>query len=114
MCVILLTMCHVHWFNQCYTLSYTSSNWRVKSKVNRPLLVRRNRKGVFSIRRGTQSLQTIQTNTLLGMPHPGAEFNLLRCHLCLATCHSVVQCPLVECTKCHEFGHMSYLCKKKH
>jgi hypothetical protein len=108
LCLVVLTMCHVHWFNQCYT----STNWRKKRLVGRPLHVGRHRKGSFTVKRGTQNLDPPNTQVVVSIPHTGSEYNLVKCHMCMSPCHTVVTCPLVLCTTCHEFGHMSYLCKK--
>jgi len=106
-CVISLTMCHVFWFQ-----NPNKNNWRVKNQMVRPLRVGRNRRGTFTVKRGSQTLDPPLTQEIVSIPHGGNGHNLIKCHMCMSSCHTVVTCPLVLCTQCHEFGHMSYRCKK--
>ena len=112
-CVLLLTMCHV----ALYEKRYLSDNWHVKSKVDRPYIVqgRKNvHKGVFTMRRGNQTLSSKGSGTLNNMASGHSVFmnNLIQCRHCQCRSHKVTQCPLLQCTRCLEFGHTTFYCKK--
>lgn len=113
LCVLLLTMCHV----ALYEKRYSSDNWHVKSKVDRPYIVqgRKNvHKGVFTMKRGNQTLSLKVSGTLNNMAsgHSVSMNNLIQCRYCQCRSHKVTQCPLLQCTRCLEFGHTTFYCKK--
>jgi hypothetical protein len=110
-CTILLTMCHV----TLYEGRYTSNNWHVKSKVDRPYFVKGfKKKGSFTVRRGTQTLQFSPPS--MGQPlssHSNTMTTFVQCYHCQCTNHKVTQCPLLQCSRCSEFGHNTAAhCKK--
>jgi hypothetical protein len=107
-CIVLLLLCHISMFEECYS----SSNWRLRSKVERPQKVNGYKVGVFTIKRGKQQLETSPTQILFNIPTSGHEYNLVYCQHCFSRNHRTAYCPLLECARCHEFGHASLLCKK--
>lgn len=110
--VLLLTMCHITLFEQCYL----SANWHMKSKVNRPFIVhgqKTSQRGVYTVKRGTQTLQHAPPVTSsTPMFHFYNMNSLLTCRNCSAKTHSVSHCPLLQCEGCREFGHVLSGCKK--
>lgn len=105
-------MCHVSMFEQCYT----SKNWHMKSKVDRPFVIqgqKNTQRGVYTVKRGTQ---TLQYAPLLTSSTPMFHFynmnNLMTCKNCSSKSHSLPLCPLLQCGRCNEFGHVLSICKK--
>lgn len=107
-CILLLLMAHVVLFEECYH----SSNWRLRSLVERPQVVNGHKIGVFTIKKGKQLLSLPPEHDLLTMHPEGHEYNLLYCQHCCSPLHGTAYCPLLECHRCHEFGHASLVCKK--
>lgn len=107
-CVLLLNICHMHWYDH----RYNSLDWRLNSKTNRPFFVGKLRRGVYTIKRGNQTLQSSPTQCLQTMNCTDSTFNLLQCCQCASKQHPSVHCPLRQCTTCHEFGHVACVCKK--
>jgi hypothetical protein len=114
LCLLLLTMCHVCLFEQCYT----SPKWHMKSKVDRPFVVKGHQKnshrGVFTMKRGTQTLQHSPVvphmlATTQGVHHINS---FISCTSCGSRSHQVTECPLLRCCHCSKFGHVSASCKK--
>lgn len=115
LCLLLLTMCHVCLFEQCYT----SPKWHMKSKVDRPFVVKgqkNSHKGVFTMKRGTQTLQHIpavpQALTTANCSSNFYMNSFITCDRCGCKSHKVTECPLLRCGLCSEFGHLTSSCKK--
>jgi hypothetical protein len=106
--LLVLTMCHVCLFEECYF----STNWRLRSKVERPFMFGKHQHGVFTVKRGVQTLQGSSKQQIAAMQHTGNAYNLLFCRECTSKMHNTSQCPLLQCMKCHEFGHVASTCKK--
>ena len=109
MCILLLTICHIHWFESCYD----STDWRRKCQVDRSLFVGNIKHGIYSVKRGSQCFAPSPTEVLQpGQDQMLFQHNLLKCNHCKSRSHHIVTCPIVQCVKCNEFGHVSFSCKK--
>lgn len=112
-CMLLLTMCHVAQFEQCYN----SDNWHAKKKVDRPFVVPGKKcvqRGVFTMKRGKQTLSSacnVATQSMQSVSSVKMN-SFLVCYFCKAKTHSVSRCPLLQCVRCHEYGHIATHCKK--
>ena len=107
-CLLLLNVCHMHWYEQ----RYNSVDWRLHSKTSRPFFVGKARRGVYTIKRGTQTLHSSTTQCLQTMGAEQDVFNLMQCHHCSSKQHLAHNCPVHQCTQCAEFGHDAQICKK--
>ena len=117
-CLLLLTMCHV----VLYEKRYTSDNWHIKSKADRPYIIKGRKslhKGSFTMKRGTQTLQYSPSPSQGGLGQALSFHSMntfmqcfIQCTNCQCKSHKVAQCPLVQCNRCREFGHTTVNCKK--